>query len=72
MGYRAKEVSDTGLIGLFWKRTPTRTCFPKEEWPTPGSKAAKSQVTVISGGNTNRYYKLKHLVIHQAQSANHW
>jgi hypothetical protein len=55
------SVDETCLV---LKRIPIRTYISKDEWMAPRFKAAKHWVMVMLGGNANRDYKLKPVVIY--------
>ncbi|KAL7854460.1 hypothetical protein SRHO_G00166500 [Serrasalmus rhombeus] len=64
-GYCAEQVDETGL---FWKCMPNRTYIAKEEKSAPGHKASKERLTLLLGGNAAGDYKLKPLLLYQAEN----
>ncbi|XP_068208095.1 tigger transposable element-derived protein 1-like [Palaemon carinicauda] len=53
---------------LFWKRMPNRTYIAKEEKSAPGYKANKERLTLLLGGNDAGDFKLKPLLVYQAEN----
>lgn len=67
-GYCAQQVFNVDETGLFWKRLPTRTCIAKEEKSAPGHTASNERLTLLLGGNAAGDYKLKPLLVYQAEN----
>lgn len=67
-GYTAQQVFNVDETGLFWKRMPNRTYIAKEEKSAPGHKASKERLTLLLGGNAAGDFKLKPLLVYQAEN----
>lgn len=67
-GYSAQQVFNVDETGLFWKRLPNRTYIAKEEKSAPGHKVGKERLTLLLGGNTAGDYKLKPMLVYQAEN----
>ena len=67
-GYSAQQIFNVDETGLFWKRMPNRTYIAKEEKTAPGHKAGKERLTLLLGGNAAGDYKLKPMLVYQAEN----
>ncbi|KAM4045427.1 tigger transposable element-derived protein 1-like [Anomaloglossus baeobatrachus] len=67
-GYCAQQVFNVDETGLFWKRLPNRTYIAKEEKSAPGHKVGKERLTLLLGGNAAGDYKLKPMLVYQAEN----
>ncbi|XP_045137188.1 tigger transposable element-derived protein 1-like [Portunus trituberculatus] len=67
-GYSAHQVFNVDETGLIWKRMPDRTYIAKEEKSAPGHKASKERLTLLFGRNAAGDFKLKPLVVYQAEN----
>ncbi|XP_069823956.1 tigger transposable element-derived protein 1-like [Dendropsophus ebraccatus] len=66
--YCALQVFNVDETGLFWKRLPNRTYISKEEKSAPGHKVSKERLTLLLGGNAAGDYKLKPMLVYQAEN----
>ncbi|XP_069611020.1 tigger transposable element-derived protein 1-like [Ranitomeya imitator] len=66
--YCAQQVFNVDETGLFWKCLPNRTYIAKEEKSAPGHKVGKERLTLLLGGNAAGDYKLKPMLVYQAEN----
>ncbi|XP_069815138.1 tigger transposable element-derived protein 1-like [Dendropsophus ebraccatus] len=66
--YCAQQLFNVDESGLFWKRLPNRTYISKEEKSAPGHKVSKERLTLLLGGNAVGEYKLKPMLVYQAEN----
>ncbi|BFZ12501.1 hypothetical protein BsWGS_15540 [Bradybaena similaris] len=66
-GYTAQQVFNVDETGLFWKRMRNRTYIAKEK-SAPSHKASKERLTLLLGGNAAGDFKLKPLLVYQAEN----
>ncbi|XP_039605684.1 tigger transposable element-derived protein 1-like [Polypterus senegalus] len=67
-GCCAEQVFNVDETGLFWKRMPYRTYIAREEKTALGHKAGKERLTLLFGGNAAGDFKLKPLLVYQAEN----
>ncbi|XP_069832253.1 tigger transposable element-derived protein 1-like [Dendropsophus ebraccatus] len=66
--YCAQQVFNVDETGLFWKCLPNRTYISKEVKSAPSHKVSKERLTLLLGGNAVGDYKLKPMLVYQAEN----
>ena len=67
--YSAYQVFNVDETGLFWKRMPNCTYIARKEKSAPGHKVSKERLNLLLGGNAAGDFKLKFLLVHQAENS---
>jgi len=67
-GFLPQQIFNVDETGLFWKQMPDRSFIAKEEKTSPGFKVAKDRLTLMLGGNCLGDFKLKPLLVYNAQN----
>ncbi len=66
--YYDHQIFNVDEIGLFWKKMHSHTFLAEKENSQPGYKIAKDHLTLLLGGNTSGEFKLKPMLVYQANN----
>ena len=67
-GYTTQHIFNVHETAVYWKKLPCRTFITREEMSTPGLKASKDRLTLLSGADTAANFKLKPLLTYHSES----